>query len=64
MQQPNLLTVIAQDNHFYVYVNKQFMAKITDPDNAYKYGRIGLVAEDDGHPTEIAFNNAQLWDLS
>lgn len=64
MHQPNLVTIIAQENRFYLYVNKQFVAKITDPENTYKYGTIGLLAADDGHSTDVAFNNAQLWDLT
>jgi hypothetical protein len=58
---PNLLTVIARGTRFYLYVNKQFATSIND--NSYVSGGVGLFALDLQNPTDIEFNNAQVWTL-
>jgi hypothetical protein len=55
----NLLTVIAQGNTITLYVNKQYVASIQD--NNFGRGSIGVFAGNDGHVTEAAFNNLQVW---
>lgn len=61
LRQSNLITVIAQGSHFYLYVNKQNVANAED--STYSYGTIGLVADNNNQTTEVAYNNAKLWDL-
>ena len=57
----NLLTVIAQGSRFYLYVNRQFAAVINDKE--YGSGGVGMFALDLQNPTEVVFNNAQVWAL-
>ena len=59
--QINLLTIIARNSSIYFYINKQYVGNITD--SAYHSGQIGFFAEDHTNPTDIAFNNAQVWRL-
>jgi hypothetical protein len=59
--QSNLITIIARNTDFYLFVNKKYIA--TAIDSSYSLGQIGLSAGDYSHPTEVAFNNAQLWNL-
>ena len=61
LNKPNLITVIAQDNRFYLYVNKQFVAVVRD--NSYSSGGVGLFALDLNLPTDVVFSNAQMWAL-
>ncbi len=57
----NMLTVIAYGNSIYLYVNKQYLASTLD--NRYSEGSIGLLALNLHDPSEVAFNNAQVWTL-
>jgi len=59
LNKPNLITVIARGTRFYLYVNKQFATSIND--NTYVSGSVGLFALDLQNPTDIEFNNAQVW---
>jgi hypothetical protein len=59
--QSNLITVIAQGSHFYLYVNKQNIASVTD--STYSYGSVGLIAGDISQTTEVAYSNAEIWEL-
>jgi hypothetical protein len=61
LNKPNLITVIARDNRFYLYVNKQFVAVVRD--NLYSSGLVGLFALDLKLPTDVVFSNAQMWAL-
>jgi hypothetical protein len=61
LNQPNLLTVIAQGNTFYLYINKQFVG--TTSDNSYSSGEIGVFAGDNNNGTDVSFSNAQVWSL-
>jgi hypothetical protein len=58
----NLVTVIAQGSEMYMYVNQQFVAKVSD--STYKSGRIGVFTDSDASGAEILFRNAQVWVLS
>jgi hypothetical protein len=58
---PNLLTIVARGNDIYMYVNKHFIAKVSD--SAYSSGEIGVVAASFSGPTDVAFNNAKVWNL-
>jgi hypothetical protein len=57
----NLITIIAQGNNFYLYVNKQFVTHSID--SAYISGEVGLAAADITSPTDVAFNDAKIWIL-
>ncbi len=59
--QSNLITIIARNTDFYLFVNKKYIA--TAIDSSYSLGQIGLSVGDYSHPTEVAFNNAQVWNL-
>lgn len=61
LKQPNLITVIARGNKFYLYVNKHFVIMLKD--STYTTGRIGLFAADIQNPTDVVFSNAQVWTL-
>jgi len=61
MDQPNLLTVIARDSIIYLYINKQYVDTVKDA--TYKSGQIGFYAAYSKHYTDVAFNNAQIWQL-
>jgi hypothetical protein len=57
----NLITVIAQNNTFDLYVNAQYIATVTD--SAYSQGFVGVFAENISNSTEVAFKSAKLWTL-
>jgi hypothetical protein len=60
--QSNLLTVIAQGNTFFLYVNKQFVGSGRDSDVASGY--LGVFAgSQPGNPGDAAFSNAMVWTL-
>ena len=57
----NFLTVIAQGGNIHLYINKQYIASLSD--NTYSSGKIGVFVGDETSATDAAFNNAQLWNL-
>ncbi len=59
LNQPNELTVIAQGSNIYMYINKQYVASLSD--TTYSSGKIGVFVGDETSATDVAFNNAQLW---
>jgi len=59
--QSNLVAVLARGSQIYLYVNGQYLASVRD--STYKNGAIGVIAEDDGHPTEALFSDAKVWKL-
>ena len=59
--QVNLLTVIARGSNLDFFINKQFVASISD--NTFSHGAIGMVAGDLSHPTEVAFTHVEVWQL-
>jgi len=59
LNQPNLITVIARGSDFYLYINKQFIARGSD--TSYRAGQIGLLAGSITHPTEVAFSDLNVW---
>jgi hypothetical protein len=61
LNKPNLITLIARGNDFYLYVNKQFIAHAAD--STYSSGQVGLSAGDVTNPTDVAFSNAKIWIL-
>lgn len=59
--QHNILTVVAEGSHMYLYVNKQTVASVTNSN--YGSGQIALFAGSNAGSTDVAFNNAQVWAL-
>jgi len=61
LNHPNLLTVIVRNSTIYLYINKQYVDTVKDA--TYSAGQIGVYAADSTHYTDVAFNNAQIWEL-
>jgi hypothetical protein len=59
--QGNLLAVIARGSSIYFYINKQYVGSMTD--GTYQSGQIGVLAEDNTNPTDVAYSNLQVWKL-
>ncbi len=59
--QPNLLGVRVYDGHIYLYVNGQNIAE--GGEDTYEFGQIGVFGYSVDNPTDVAFNNAQMWVL-
>lgn len=61
--QPNLLAVLVRDSTINLYINKQFVASLND--KTLDSGEIGCAVNDPGQPMgDIAFNNAQVWNIT
>jgi hypothetical protein len=61
LDQPNVLTVIARDGKIYMFVNRQPIAHVSD--STYNSGQVALFGQGATSSTDIAFNNAQVWNL-
>jgi hypothetical protein len=61
LSKPNLLTIVARGSDIYMYANKHFIAKVSD--STYSSGEIGVIAASFSSPTDVAFNNAKVWNL-
>jgi hypothetical protein len=59
--QSNLLTVITRGNTIYLYINKQFVGSAND--STFGSGEVGMFANSYAGPADVAFNNAQVWQL-
>ncbi len=59
--QTNILTVVARGSNLFFFVNKQFVASVSD--TTFSGGSIGVVAGDISHPTDVAFTHAEVWRL-
>lgn len=63
LNQTNLIALIARGSSFYLYVNKQYVAHVNDSTYILA-GHIGVVTQNGKHSTEVAFRNAQVWNLA
>lgn len=63
LNQPNLITLLVQDNTFALYINTQYITTITDPNSTLTSGQIGLTAEDYTEAAEVSYQQAELWKL-
>ena len=61
LNQPNLLTVVAHGSNISLYVNRQYLAGVSDSNRSS--GAIGVFAQDNSNPTDVAFSNAYVWTL-
>ena len=62
--QVNIIAVVALGPKFDLYVNKQYIDEVQDPNPGYyRDGTIGVVAKalDLYRPTEVAFSDARVW---
>jgi eukaryotic-like serine/threonine-protein kinase len=59
LNQVNTIAVVAQGSTLTVYVNKQKLSSVTD--SSFTHGQIGLFADANNNPTDVAFNNAKVW---
>lgn len=59
LNQPNLLTVIAQGSTIFLYINQQFVGEVSDSGSSSGY--LGVMAWATPDPTEVAFSNAKVW---
>lgn len=57
----NVLSVVAEGSHLFLYVNKQSVASVTNTN--YSTGQVALFAGSNTGSTDVAFNNAQVWAL-
>lgn len=59
LNQANLIAVVALGKEIDLYVNMQHCFSIRD--NSYSQGQIGVLADDQGNPTEVVYSNAKVW---
>jgi len=59
LNQTNQLTIIAQKHTIYLYINKQFITQVDD--STSNYGNVGAVAMSFGEPTDVRFDNLQVF---
>lgn len=56
---PNLVAILAQDNHFYAFVNKKYVNSASD--STYQNGQVGVYVDSDANVVEAIFNAVQVW---
>lgn len=61
LNRPNMIAVIAAGSNLSFYVNQQFVVSIKD--TTYQSGSIGVFADAQTNPTEVAFSNVKVWTL-
>jgi hypothetical protein len=61
LNQTNVITVVAQGQHIYMYVNRQLIASVVDSVNTS--GQIGVFAVSWTAATDVVYSNAQVWQL-
>ncbi|HTI13671.1 MAG TPA: serine/threonine-protein kinase [Dictyobacter sp.] len=64
----NTLAVVAQNNSFKLYVNKQLVTQVSDTNNTLNSGNIGVMATagydtttGESQPTVVVFQNIKVW---
>jgi eukaryotic-like serine/threonine-protein kinase len=58
---PNLIGIVAQGDHFTLYVNHQQVKTVTN--STFNHGQIGVVVFDYNSPAEVVFTDAKVWTL-
>jgi len=62
LNQTNLVTVVAKGSDLYLFVNQQYLDKVSD--STYKSGQIGIFGGDFASTTaDVAFTNAKVWTI-
>jgi len=59
LNQANVIAGVAQGSTLSIYVNKQKIASASD--SAFNHGQIGLLADSNNQPTEVAFTDVKVW---
>jgi hypothetical protein len=59
LQVENTLAVVARGSQIDLYINDQYQTSVSD--TTFQYGQIGVVAENDGSLSEVAYTQAQVW---
>jgi eukaryotic-like serine/threonine-protein kinase len=59
LNQVNLIAVVARGTNFYLYINGQFVANVSD--TSFGSGQIGVFASDKLNPAAVAFSNLKVW---
>lgn len=61
LNESNLIAVVARGSIIELYINLQHIADVYS--DAYSQGQIGVAAEAESNPTEVAYSNAKVWTL-
>jgi len=61
LNQPNTVTVVARGGSIYFYINGQYLDGVSN--STLSSGKIGVFGESNTNPTDVAFSNAQVWQL-
>jgi DnaJ C terminal domain len=62
LNQPNLVAVVAKGSDLYLFVNQQYLDKVSD--STYKSGQIGIFGGNfTSTSADVAFTNAKVWTL-
>ena len=59
LNQTNLIAVVARETNFYLYINGQLVANVSD--TSFGPGQIGVFAGDKFNPSDVAFSNLKIW---
>jgi eukaryotic-like serine/threonine-protein kinase len=59
LNQVNVITVIVNNNHFYFYVNQQFVTDATL--STFSQGYAGFASVGNSQPDEVVFRNVNVW---
>ncbi len=57
----NTLTVVAQNGNLYFFINGQYLNSVSN--GTLTSGKIGVFGESNTNSTDVAFNNAKVWQL-
>lgn len=57
----NTLTLIEKGNHYYFYVNGQYVTSLSD--TTFTSGYVGVIADDYQSSGEAVYTDAEIWDL-
>jgi len=63
LQQTNLIAIVATGPDFNLYINHQFVTKGSDDAYTLRSGLIGVNADANSNPTEVAYRDARVWRL-
>ena len=61
LNQTNLIAVVAQGSTIMLYVNHQFITKVTN--STYTSGQLGVFVTPYNQPSEVVFSNVKVWRL-
>src|SRR5258708_8902189 len=59
--QTNTITVVARGSNIYFFFNSQYLDRVSN--NTFASGKIGVFGESNTNPTDVAFSNAEVWQL-